>query len=439
MNQSVVVLGSQWGDEGKGKIVDLLAADADYVVRYQGGHNAGHTLIIDGERLVLHLVPSGILHSGTRNLIGNGVVVSPAALKSELDALQKRGVDVAGRVGIAPTCPAIMPYHEALDHAGERRRGQRAIGTTGRGIGPAYEDKIARRGICLGDLLCGHRLQAKLEPVLDFHNFVLTRFHGAEALDLSRVRDDALQLGAYMEPLLCDVTAELHQARATGRRILFEGAQGALLDVDHGTFPYVTSSNTTVGGVCTGTGFAPQNIDYVLGVTKAYATRVGSGPFPTELDDDIGAMLAERGKEFGATTGRPRRCGWLDAVALARAVKVNGVSGLCVTKLDVLDQFESVRICTGYKLRGEKLDGYAVDCDQWSDVEPIYETLPGWHSDTRGITDTDKLPRAAVDYLKRMEELCGAPVHMLSTGPERHEGFSIQAPFGGAAGGGAAL
>ncbi len=429
-HQTVVVLGTQWGDEGKGKIVDLLAAQADIVVRYQGGHNAGHTLIVNGEKLVLHLVPSGILQPNARNLIGNGVVISPAALKKELDELEGRGIETRGRLGIAPNCAAIMPYHEALDRVREAARGSKAIGTTGRGIGPAYEDKIARRGLCLGDLLDGHRLQEKLEPVMDYHNFVLTRYFQDKALDISRVRDEALQLGAYLESYLTDVTDELHLARADGRKILFEGAQGTLLDIDHGTYPFVTSSNTTVGGACTGSGIAPCDIDYVLGITKAYTTRVGSGPFPTELHDDIGQHIGERGKEFGATTGRSRRCGWLDAIALARAVKLNGVTGLCVTKLDVLDQLAEVKICTGYSMDGQPIEGYPSDRDKWSDIQPRYETLPGWQQDTRGIKSREELPDNAQVYLARMEELIGAPIHILSTGPERDEGTVLVNPFG---------
>lgn len=429
-NHSVVVLGTQWGDEGKGKIVDLLAAQADIVVRYQGGHNAGHTLIINGEKLVLHLVPSGILQPNVRNLIGNGVVVSPGALKQELDELQARGVEFEGRLGIAPNCAAIMPYHEALDRVREAARGSQAIGTTGRGIGPAYEDKIARRGLCLGDLLDGNRLQAKLEPVMDYHNFVLTHYFQDKALDVSRVRDEALQLGACLEGYLCDVTAELHIARAAKKNILCEGAQGTLLDIDHGTYPFVTSSNTTVGGACTGTGMAPCDIDYVLGITKAYTTRVGAGAFPTELFDDAGQHIGERGKEFGATTGRSRRCGWLDAVALARAVKLNGVTGLCVTKLDVLDQLSEVKICKGYRNKAGAECSYPSDRDQWDDIQPVYESVPGWVEDTRGVKSRDELPANAQAYLERMEQLIGAPVHILSTGPERDEGTVLVNPFG---------
>ncbi len=428
--RSVVVLGTQWGDEGKGKIVDLLSAEADMVVRYQGGHNAGHTLIVgDKDKLVLHLVPSGILRENARNLIGNGVVVSPLALKQELDELSARGVDYANRLGIAPNCAAIMPYHEALDRAREKARGVKAIGTTGRGIGPAYEDKISRRGLCLGDLLHGDRLQEKLEPVLDYHNFVLVNYFDDKALDLGRVSDEALQLGAFLEPFLTDVSAEIHARRSAGGKILFEGAQGTLLDIDHGTYPFVTSSNTTVGGVCTGSGIAPRDIDYVLGITKAYTTRVGGGPFPTELDDDIGRHLRERGREFGATTGRPRRCGWLDAVALQRAVRINGIDGLCVTKLDVLDGLQEVRICTAYSYPGSDITGYPVDRDNWAHAQPHYESMPGWQASTRSARSLEQLPDNARRYLQRLEELVGAQVHMLSTGPERNEGFTLRAPF----------
>ena len=428
--RSVVVLGTQWGDEGKGKIVDLLSAEADMVVRYQGGHNAGHTLIVgDSDKLVLHLVPSGILRDNARNLIGNGVVVSPSALKQELDELAQRGVDYAARLGIAPNCAAIMPYHEALDRAREKARGVKAIGTTGRGIGPAYEDKIARRGLCLGDLLHGDRLQEKLEPVLDYHNFVLVNYFDDKALDISRVRDEALQLGAFLAPFLSDVSAEIHTRREAGGNILFEGAQGTLLDIDHGTYPFVTSSNTTVGGVCTGSGIAPRDIDYVLGITKAYTTRVGSGPFPTELHDEVGKHLAERGREFGATTGRPRRCGWLDAVALRRAVRINGIDGLCVTKLDVLDGMDEICICTAYSYPDSDMTGYPVDRDNWAHAQPHYEKLPGWQGSTRRAQSMQQLPVNAQAYLRRLAELVGADVQMLSTGPERNEGFMLQHPF----------
>ena len=430
MAKSVVIVGMQWGDEGKGKIVDLLAARADAVVRFQGGHNAGHTLVIGDHKTVLHLVPSGVLHPGTQCLIGNGVVIAPNALKKEVDQLEGQGLDVRSRLLISGACPVIMPYHEALDQAREQARGKSAIGTTGRGIGPCYEDKAARRGIRMSDLLHARRLQEKLEYALDLHNFVLTTKFDRPALDLAMAVDDALQLGAYFSDMLGDVTGRLHELRGEDRNILLEGAQGQLLDIDHGTYPYVTSSNTTTGGVCTGTGLAPRDIDYVLGITKAYCTRVGSGPFPTELFDEVGERLARRGNEFGATTGRPRRCGWLDAVALKRAVQINGTTGFCMTKLDVLDGLEEIRMAVAYELDGERLDAPPVDADLWPDLEPVYESFPGWEQDTRGCTDMAALPDAAKRYLKAVEDFCETPIHILSTGPERNENAVVQLPFG---------
>ena len=426
MSQSVVILGTQWGDEGKGKIVDLLAHEADAVVRFQGGHNAGHTLVINGQKTVLHVIPSGVLTDRARCLIGNGVVVSPQALIREIEGLEQRDIPVRERLGISPACPVILGCHEALDHAREKARGRQAIGTTGRGIGPAYEDKVARHGLRLADLADPARLADKLEGVLDFYDFVLQHYYHAEGLDRAAITEQAARLGAELRPMFADVTGELHELRAAGRKILFEGAQGALLDIDHGTYPYVTSSNTTVGGVMCGTGVGPSDIDYVLGITKAYTTRVGGGPFPTELDDADGRMMAERGVEFGATTGRPRRCGWLDAVALKRMVRVNGVTGLCITKLDVLDAFDQVRICTAY----EGVDGFPVGAEEWTRARPVYETLPGWDGTTQGLTEQAGLPTAARAYLDRIEELVEAPVHMLSTGPERDANVILQHPFG---------
>jgi adenylosuccinate synthase len=430
MTKSIVVLGTQWGDEGKGKIVDLLSRDVDAVVRFQGGHNAGHTLVIDGHKTVLHLVPSGILNEGARCLIGNGVVVSLEALKTETEALESWGVDVRSRLGISPACPVIMPYHELLDKAREKARGDNAIGTTGRGIGPAYEDKVSRRGIRISDLYNPGLLAAKLEEAMDFHNFVLEKYFGMTRIAYDRVLDDALQLGACFSELIVDVSGELHRLRTEGKRILYEGAQGSLLDIDHGTYPFVTSSNTTIGAVCTGAGVGPSAIDYVLGITKAYTTRVGSGPFPTELFDDVGAGIAERGVEFGATTGRPRRCGWLDAVALRRAAHTNGVSGFCVTKLDVLDGMESIKVGVAYRLNGELLDVPPQNAEAWDDLEVEYETFPGWKDSTRGVTRFEDLPENAKTYLGAMEALCGAPVHMISTGPERKENIIIRHPMG---------
>jgi adenylosuccinate synthase len=429
MNKSIVVLGTQWGDEGKGKIVDLLSRDADAVVRFQGGHNAGHTLVIDGEKTVLHLIPSGILHEGVECLIGNGVVLSLSALREEIEALEGRGVEVRSRVLISPCCAIIMPWHTLLDRAREEALGNKAIGTTCRGIGPAYEDKIARRGLRASDLLHPETLRDKIEAILDYHNFVLTQRFGLEALAVDAMLDEALQLGAYFADQVGDVSGRLHELRSQGKRIMFEGAQGSLLDIDHGTFPFVTSSNTTIGGVCTGTGIGPDAIDYVLGITKAYVTRVGGGPFPTELFDDDGARLARRGDEFGATTGRPRRCGWLDAVALRRMVRLNGVSGFCVTKLDVLDGFEEIRICSAYRLHGELLDAPPLHAESWADLEPVYETFPGWSESSRGTTKMDELPANARSYIEAMEELCGAPVHIVSTGPDRAENILIRYPY----------
>ena len=430
MTKSIVVLGTQWGDEGKGKIVDLLARDVDAVVRFQGGHNAGHTLVIDGHKTVLHLIPSGILNEGAQCLIGNGVVVSLEALKAETEALESWGVDVRSRLGISPACPVIMPYHELLDKAREKARGANAIGTTGRGIGPAYEDKVSRRGIRISDLYNPVLLAEKLEEAMDYHNFVLEKYFDMQRMVYDRVLDDALQLGACFSELVMDVSGELHRLRTEGKRILYEGAQGTLLDIDHGTYPFVTSSNTTIGAVCTGAGVGPSAIDYVLGITKAYTTRVGSGPFPTELFDDVGAGLAQRGAEFGATTGRPRRCGWLDAVALRRAAHTNGVSGFCVTKLDVLDGVETIKVGVAYRLNGEVLDVPPQNAEAWDDLEVEYESFPGWSESTRGVTKFEELPANAKTYLAAIEALCGAPVHMISTGPERKENIIIQHPMG---------
>jgi adenylosuccinate synthase len=430
MTKSIVVLGTQWGDEGKGKIVDLLSRDADAVVRFQGGHNAGHTLVIDGHKTVLHLIPSGILNERTRCLIGNGVVVSLEALKTETEALESWGVDVRSRLGISPACPVIMPYHELLDQAREKARGDNAIGTTGRGIGPAYEDKVSRRGIRISDLYKPGLLAGKLEEAMDYHNFVLEKYFGMQPLVFDRVLDNALQLGACFTDLIMDVSGELHRLRTEGKRILYEGAQGSLLDIDHGTYPFVTSSNTTIGAVCTGAGVGFNAIDYVLGITKAYTTRVGSGPFPTELFDEVGEGIAKRGAEFGATTGRPRRCGWLDAVALRRTAHVNGVSGFCVTKLDVLDGVETIKVGIAYRLNGQVLDIPPQNAEAWAELEVAYETFPGWQESTRGITRFEDLPANARSYIGAMEALCGAPVHMISTGPERKENIIIRHPMG---------
>jgi adenylosuccinate synthase len=431
MSRNVVILGTQWGDEGKGKIVDLLTEQADAVVRFQGGHNAGHTLVIGGEKTVLHLIPSGVLRAGVQCLIGNGVVLSPEALLHEIDALENNGVPVQDRLKISAACPLILPYHVALDQARETRRGVNKIGTTGRGIGPCYEDKAARRALRLGDLRDPKRFAATLEEVLDYHNHVLEHYYSVEKLAVSAVLDQALAHGERMLPMMADVTSLLHEYRQTQARLLFEGAQGSLLDIDHGTYPFVTSSNTTAGGTATGSGFGPLFLDYVLGITKAYTTRVGSGPFPTELFDETGLRLAERGHEFGATTGRPRRCGWFDAVALRTAVNINSVSGLCLTKLDVLDGLEEISVCVGYTNEAGDTVANPVDAVDYENLRPVYETLPGWSESTAGLKSLDALPSAAKAYIKRVEELVGAPIDIISTGPDREETIVLRHPFGG--------
>ncbi len=429
MGKNVVVLGTQWGDEGKGKVVDLLTESASAVVRFQGGHNAGHTLVIDGEKTVLHLIPSGILRDDKTCVIGNGVVLSPEALISEIRELEAKGVPVRKRLRLSPSCPLILPYHVRLDQAREKARGIAKIGTTGRGIGPAYEDKVARRGLRLGDLLHRERFASKLGEVLDYHNFVLQHYHGEPAVDFQQVLDEAMTMAEELRPMVCDTVSLVHDFRKAGENILFEGAQGSLLDIDHGTYPYVTSSNTTAGGTATGSGVGPLYLDYVLGITKAYTTRVGSGPFPTELFDEFGRHLAERGHEFGATTGRPRRCGWFDAVALRHAVQVNSVSGICLTKLDVLDGLENIRVCIGYRSKdGETLDA-PVDSEGYEAVEPLYQDLPGWSESTLGIKRVEDLPANARAYISFLEEQTGTPIDIISTGPDRNETIVLRNPF----------
>ncbi len=430
MGKFVVVVGTQWGDEGKGKVVDLLTEPVSAVVRFQGGHNAGHTLVIDGEKTVLHLIPAGILRRGVECLIGNGVVLSPEALREEIGMLESRGVDVCSRLRVSTACPVILPYHTALDKAREQRAGKGAIGTTGRGIGPAYEDKVARRAIRVADLIHPPRLKEKLEKALDFHGFVLEHYFGETPPSFDQVYDEAAALGEYITPFCDDVSERLHRLREKRADVLFEGAQGTLLDVDHGTYPYVTSSNTTVGGACTGSGVGVRDLDYVLGITKAYTTRVGAGPFPTELNDEVGRSLAERGKEFGATTGRPRRCGWLDCVAVRRAVLLNGVTGLCITKLDVLDGLETLKLCVGYRWRGEVRLVPPLEAEGWAECEPVYESMPGWSESTKSLTRWEELPGNAQRYLERVCELVECPVHMLSTGPDRDENIILTHPFG---------
>ena len=429
MQRSVVVLGTQWGDEGKGKIVDLLTEKVDLVVRFQGGHNAGHTLVIDGEKTVLHLIPSGILHEGVQCLIGNGVVLCPEALLEEMDHLEKRGVNVKSRLVLSPSCPVILPYHVALDQAREVARGKNAIGTTGRGIGPAYEDKVARRGLRLADLFNPELTSERIRSALDYHNFVLTNYLKADPICADKTIEIALKQAEELKPLCQDVTQMIIDSRSNGGKILFEGAQGTMLDIDHGTYPFVTSSNTTSGGVCTGSGIGPRDVDYVLGITKAYTTRVGSGPFPTELSDEVGDRIAERGAEFGATTGRSRRCGWLDVVALRRSIQINGIDGLCVTKLDVLDGLEEIKICTGYRYKGELIHTPPLNIADYHMCEPVYESMPGWESDHAGIQDVNRLSENARAYLDRVEQLVDCPIHIISTSPEREDNIIIKHPF----------
>lgn len=429
MGNNVVVLGTQWGDEGKGKIVDLLTEQVSHVVRFQGGHNAGHTLVIEGKKTVLHLIPSGILHEGVRCYIGNGVVLSPEALLKEIAELEENDVPVCERLRLSPACPLILPYHIALDQAREIKRGASKIGTTGRGIGPAYEDKVARRGLRLGDLQHPERFAKKLAEVMEYHNFALTSYYGVEALDCDKVLADTLDMAEKILPMISDVNDDLHTAREKGEDILFEGAQGSLLDIDHGTYPFVTSSNTTAGGTATGSGFGPLYLDYVLGITKAYTTRVGSGPFPTELDCEVGEHLGVKGHEFGATTGRKRRTGWFDAVAVRHAVRINSMSGMCLTKLDVLDGLKEVKICIGYKNSQGEVVGVPCDAEGWETIQPVYETMPGWSESTFGVQSKDGLPVAAQNYIRRLEELVGIGVDIISTGPDRVETVVLRHPF----------
>jgi len=429
MGKNVVVIGSQWGDEGKGKVVDLLTDRAQLVVRFQGGHNAGHTLVINGQKTVLHLIPSGILREKVQCIIGNGVVLSPTALMAELQELEGSGVPARERLRISAACPVILPSHVELDLARERARGKSAIGTTGRGIGPAYEDKVSRRGIRVSDLFHRERLAAKLGELLDFHNFVLQQYFKQEPVDFQRTLDDLLSLVDDIKPLAVDAVQLLHERQRAGDSILLEGAQGTLLDIDHGTYPFVTSSNTTAGAAATGTGLGPRSIDYVLGITKAYTTRVGAGPFPTELFDELGQYLAKKGHEFGSTTGRPRRCGWFDVVALRRAVEINSLSGLCVTKLDVLDELDTIRICVGYRCAGERWDVLPLGAEALADCQPEYIELPGWKCSTVGVGSYEGLPTNARAYLEKLEESIGIPVDIISTGPDRSQTVVLRNPF----------
>ena len=427
--RNVVVIGAQWGDEGKGKVVDWLTDHAQGVVRFQGGHNAGHTLVIGGRKTVLHLIPSGILREKVACYIGNGVVLSPQALIEEIEALEAAAVDVRSRLKISEACPLILPHHAALDAAREAAKGAGKIGTTGRGIGPAYEDKVARRAIRLQDLFHPERFSTKLREVLDLHNFVLHNYFHAGTVDFQKTFDESMRLAERIKPMVADVPRLLYEATQAGQNLLFEGAQGTLLDVDHGTYPYVTSSNCVAGAAAAGAGIGPRELHYVLGVTKAYTTRVGAGPFPTELDDEVGRQLASRGNEFGATTGRARRCGWFDAAALKRAIQINGVSGLGVTKLDVLDGMETVQVAIGYRVNGARSDILPVGAEALEECEPVYEELPGWKESTVGLTRFGQLPGAAQDYLKRIEQVCAVPIDLISTGPERAQTIVLRHPF----------
>ena len=431
MSKNVVVIGTQWGDEGKGKIVDWLAESVQGVVRFQGGHNAGHTLWINGKKTILRLIPSGIMHPGVTCFIGNGVVLSPEALLKEIEELEAAGLDVRSRLQISEICPLILPYHIAIDKAREARKGDGKIGTTGRGIGPAYEDKVARRALRVQDLFNPALFDEKLAEVLDYHNFVLTKYLGAEAVSANEVRDQAMALAPAIAPMVKDVSSNLYAMQQAGQRLLFEGAQGALLDVDHGTYPFVTSSNCIAGAASAGAGVGPQQLDYVLGITKAYTTRVGSGPFPTELVDEIGTRLATIGKEFGSVTGRPRRCGWFDGAALKRSVRLNGISGLCITKLDVLDGLETIQLGVGYRVNGEFRDVLPYGAHAVAQAQPVLEELPGWSESTVGITEYDKLPQAARRYLERVAEVCGVPIDLVSTGPDRNETIVLRHPLKG--------
>ncbi|WP_423907388.1 adenylosuccinate synthase [Candidatus Spongiihabitans sp.] len=427
--RNVVLLGTQWGDEGKGKIVDLLTRRADAVARFQGGHNAGHTLVINGQKTVLHLIPSGAMRTGVECFIGNGVVVNLAHLFKELKELEDKRVDIRDRLTLSYGCPIIMPYHSALDSAWEKAKGKKAIGTTGRGIGPCYEDKIARRGLRLADLRQPDKFASKLQQVMEYHNHALANFFSADTVDYQQTLDQSLAQAEQIQPMLGDVATRLCELRAQGKSILFEGAQGMLLDIDHGTYPYVTSSNTTAAAAAVGTGIGPLDIDVVLGIVKAYTTRVGSGPFPTELFDDTGKHLSEKGYEFGATTGRPRRCGWLDIVTLRRARQVCGLTSLCITKLDVMDGLEVVKICIGYRYHGEVVDLPPYGADAMEQCEPIYEALPGWQKPTKGIKDYQQMPVNAKAYLNRLSSLLEVPIDIISTGPERDDTIIVRHPF----------
>ena len=429
MAKNVVVVGTQWGDEGKGKIVDLLTDKAHAVARFQGGHNAGHTLVIDGQKTVLHLIPSGILRDNVMCMIGNGVVLSPTALFKEVDELAEAGIPAIERLRISESCPVLLEHHVALDVAREKARGKKAIGTTGRGIGPCYEDKVARRGLRVADLLDPAMFSEKLEQVMEYHNYALKHYFKTDTVDFQQSLDSNLALAERMAPMVADVTGLLQEYSDSGKKVLFEGAQGTLLDIDHGTYPYVTSSNTSAGAASTGTGIGPRYLDYVLGITKAYTTRVGAGPFPTELSDAVGDHLGTKGHEFGATTGRQRRCGWFDAVALKRSCFNNSITGMCITKLDVLDGLETIKLCVAYRINGNEVTSPPTGADALEKVEPVYEEMPGWSESTVGLMDKSQLPANALAYLDRIEEVTGVPIDIISTGPDRKETIVLRHPF----------
>ncbi len=429
MAKNVVVVGTQWGDEGKGKIVDLLTDKAHAVARFQGGHNAGHTLVIDGEKTVLHLIPSGILRDSVMCLIGNGVVLSPTALFKEVDELLGADIPVTDRLRISESSPLLLEHHVALDAAREKARGKKAIGTTGRGIGPCYEDKVARRGLRVADLMNEKMFTEKLEQVMEYHNYALKNYYNTDTVDFKQSLETNLALAERMAPMVADITGLLQEYADKDQQVLFEGAQGTLLDIDHGTYPYVTSSNTSAGAAATGTGAGPRNLEYVLGITKAYTTRVGAGPFPTELNDSVGEHLGTKGHEFGATTGRQRRCGWFDAVALKRSCFINSITGMCITKLDVLDGLETVKLCVAYRIDGKEVTTPPTGAEALERVEPVYEEMPGWQDSTVGVMDKSELPANAIAYLERVEEVTGVPIDIISTGPDRKETIVLRHPF----------
>lgn len=429
MAKNVVVVGAQWGDEGKGKIVDWLTSKVDGVVRFNGGNNAGHTIVVNGNKTVLRLIPSGVMHPTMQCYLGNGVVFSPSAFFSELDQLKEHGMDAESRLHVSGNCALLMPYHVALDHARENNLGKKKIGTTGRGIGPAYEDKVARRTVRVADFYNVPFFEERVRTALEYHNFELTHFLHAEALDPQKVIDEVLGFADRLKPRVMDVSHTLNKLMAEGKQFLFEGAQGSMLDIDHGTYPFVTSSNTVAGYATAGAGVGPHHLNYVLGITKAYCTRVGAGPFPTELLNEEGERIRQRGGEFGAVTGRPRRCGWFDGAALRRAVEINGLTGLAVMKLDVLDECDVVRLGVGYKKDGVELEVMPYGAEEVAGCEVIYEDFPGWKTSTYGIKEWDKLPAAARSYLKRLSEVAGCPIAAVSTGPDREQTILLSDPF----------